>query len=133
MIYSQWVLLLSDRFPSLEPGDIAVVIEITVHICLGLFMNSIGERICIEELAKQLRQNSTLSEVLLWNQLKNKQLFGLDFDRQNPLGSYIVDFYCKKLMLTIKIDGDSNQYKHEEDIAQPLLLSRRYARKEFAS
>ena len=69
----------------------------------------------LKELAKQLRQNSTLSEVLLWNELRNKQLLGLDFDRQKPLGSYIVDFYCKELMLAIEVDGDSHDYQYEQD------------------
>jgi very-short-patch-repair endonuclease len=72
----------------------------------------------LKELAKQLRQNSTLAEVLLWDQLKSKQLLGLDFDRQKPLGNYIVDFYCKELMLAIEIDGDSHDYKYQEDIAR---------------
>lgn len=72
----------------------------------------------LKELARKLRQNSTLAEVLLWNELKSRQLLGLDFDRQKPLGSYIVDFYCKDLMLAIEIDGDSHDYKYEDDCAR---------------
>ncbi|MBC5994226.1 endonuclease domain-containing protein [Pontibacter cellulosilyticus] len=72
----------------------------------------------LKELAKQLRQNSTLAETLLWNELKNKKLLGLDFDRQKPLGNFIVDFYCKELMLAIEVDGDSHDYKYEEDVAR---------------
>ncbi|MCB9317908.1 MAG: endonuclease domain-containing protein [Lewinellaceae bacterium] len=60
------------------------------------------------DLARQLRKNMTLSEVLLWNQLKNKQMLGFDFDRQKPLDRYIVDFYCKDLQLAIEIDGTSH-------------------------
>ncbi|WP_299757693.1 endonuclease domain-containing protein [uncultured Pontibacter sp.] len=70
----------------------------------------------LKELARQLRQNSTLSEVLLWNELKNKKLHNLDFDRQKPLGSFIVDFYCKELMLAIEVDGDSHDYNFEPDV-----------------
>ncbi|MFD3001918.1 endonuclease domain-containing protein [Pontibacter toksunensis] len=69
----------------------------------------------LKELARQLRQNSTLSEVLLWNELKNRQLLGLNFDRQKPLNNYIVDFYCKQLMLAIEVDGDSHDYSYTED------------------
>ena len=76
----------------------------------------------LKELAKQLRQNSTLSEVLLWNELKNEQLLGLDFDRQKPLGNYIVDFYCKELLLAVEIDGDSHDYKCEADVYRQLEL-----------
>lgn len=47
----------------------------------------------------------TLGEVLLWNELKNDNLWGFDFDRQRCIDNYIVDFYCKDLMLAIEIDG----------------------------
>jgi len=59
-------------------------------------------------LAKALRKNMTLSEVLLWNELKQKKMKGYDFDRQRPIDEYIVDFYCKDLMLAIEIDGYSH-------------------------
>lgn len=52
----------------------------------------------------------TLSEVLLWKELKGKKLLGYDFDRQRPIDSYIVDFYCKDLRLAIEVDGDSHGY-----------------------
>ena len=69
----------------------------------------------LKELAKQLRKNMTFSEVLLWNELKNKKLLKMDFDRQRPILNYIVDFYCKDLMLAIEIDGDSHKEKYEQD------------------
>jgi len=59
-------------------------------------------------LARQLRKNMTLSEVLLWEELKNKKMLGFDFDRQRPIDNYIVDFYCKPLFLAIEVDGDSH-------------------------
>jgi very-short-patch-repair endonuclease len=59
----------------------------------------------LKELAKQLRQSMTFSEVKLWNELKNGQLMGYDFDRQRPIGNYIVDFFCKDLQLAIEVDG----------------------------
>ena len=61
-------------------------------------------------LAKQLRRNMTFAEVLLWNALKGKQMCGYDFDRQRPIDEYIVDFYCKDLMLAIEIDGTSHDH-----------------------
>ena len=39
-------------------------------------------------------------------------MLGFDFDRQRPIDQYIVDFYCKDLMLAVEIDGDSHD--HEE-------------------
>ena len=70
----------------------------------------------LKALAKELRQNMTLSEVLLWNELSGKKMHGFDFDRQRPIDNFIVDFYCKELNLAIEIDGDSHDYKYEEDL-----------------
>tara|TARA_B100000989_G_scaffold224385_1_gene171809 strand:+ start:176 stop:502 length:327 start_codon:yes stop_codon:yes gene_type:complete len=61
-----------------------------------------------------LRKNSTLSEVLLWQELKAGQMEGFRFNRQKPLENYIVDFYCKKLDLVIEVDGES----HDGELAQ---------------
>ena len=65
--------------------------------------------------ARALRKNMTLAEVLLWNQLKRKKMRGYDFDRQRPIGNYIVDFYCKDLLLAIEIDGRSHVDKQQQD------------------
>ena len=69
----------------------------------------------LKQRSRQLRNNSTLSEVLLWNQLKRKQMKGYQFLRQKPLDHYIVDFFCYDLMLAIEIDGSSHDDKLEED------------------
>jgi very-short-patch-repair endonuclease len=66
-------------------------------------------------LAKQLRKNLTYGETLLWNELKQKKMLGFDFDRQRPILNYIVDFYCKDLMLAIEIDGGSHDDKATAD------------------
>jgi very-short-patch-repair endonuclease len=68
-----------------------------------------------------LRNNSTLSEVLLWNCLKNNQL-GPRFTRQKIFENYIVDFYCPKLKLVIEIDGITHESKFTDDIKRDLYL-----------
>ncbi len=65
--------------------------------------------------ASQLRRNMTLAEVLLWKHLKARQMNGYDFNRQRPIGEYIVDFYCRDLRLAIEIDGNSHDFKKEKD------------------
>ena len=55
-------------------------------------------------LAKQLRQHMTLGEVALWREIKGKKL-GVRFSRQIPIDHFIVDFYCKDLLLAIEVDG----------------------------
>jgi very-short-patch-repair endonuclease len=69
----------------------------------------------LKKLARELRTNSTMSEVLLWRCLKRKQVLGYDFDRQKPIDRYIVDFYCKELRLAIEIDGSTHDAKARED------------------
>ncbi len=65
--------------------------------------------------ARELRKAGNLSEVLLWQQLKKKQLLGLDFDRQKIIGNYIVDFYNANCHVVIEIDGESHLNKYEYD------------------
>jgi very-short-patch-repair endonuclease len=58
--------------------------------------------------ARQLRQNLTDSELFLWRRLRGKQLAGVQFYRQKPIGGYIVDFYAPKAKLVIEIDGSQH-------------------------
>jgi len=62
----------------------------------------------LKERARELRNNSTLSEVLLWNELKNGKMKGKDFHRQKPIMDYIVDFFCPEIAMAIEIDGGSH-------------------------
>jgi len=55
--------------------------------------------------ARQLRRNLTDSERALWSRLRNKQVFGVQFYRQKPIGGYIVDFYAPGAKLVIEVDG----------------------------
>ena len=65
----------------------------------------------LKQLARNLRNKSTLSEVLLWRHLKGKQMRGYAFHRQKPIDNYIIDFFCPKLMLALEIDGISHDGK----------------------
>jgi very-short-patch-repair endonuclease len=75
-------------------------------------------------LARKLRNDSTLGEILLWNELKNKQCYGYDFHRQKPLLNYIADFYCYELDLVIEIDGryHGDEEKYELDLVRETEL-----------
>ena len=64
----------------------------------------------LKQRAKRLRRRMTYAEVILWSELKGNQL-GVDFDRQRPIDEYIVDFYCKDLMLAIEVDGESHDFE----------------------
>ena len=69
----------------------------------------------LKQLARKLRNDRTLGEVLLWNELKNKQLYGFDFHRQKPLLNYIVDVYCHDLDLVIEIDGLYHNWEEQDE------------------
>lgn len=64
--------------------------------------------------ARELRKNSTLTEVLLWQKIKQRAL-GVQFHRQVPMLNYIVDFYCHEIGLAIEIDGSSHNHKYLYD------------------
>ncbi|MBN1161313.1 MAG: endonuclease domain-containing protein [Dehalococcoidales bacterium] len=59
----------------------------------------------LKQPSRQLRKSSTDAELLLWSKIRMRQLRGLLFYRQKPLGGYIVDFYCPKAKLVIEVDG----------------------------
>src|SRR5690606_29824049 len=61
-------------------------------------------------------------EVLFWNQVKNNQFKGFDFDRQKIIGNYIVDFYCSNCNVVIEIDGSSHNDKVEYDAERDAYL-----------
>lgn len=64
---------------------------------------------------RELRQNSTPQEKILWWHIKNNQI-GFKFKRQHSLGGYIADFYCAEKKFVVEIDGsvhskpDSKKY-----------------------
>jgi very-short-patch-repair endonuclease len=58
--------------------------------------------------AKELRANATEMERKLWTVLRRKQLSGVRFRRQQPIGPYIADFFCSSAKLVIELDGDQH-------------------------
>ena len=75
----------------------------------------------LKQFARILRNKSTLSEVLLWRQIKGRKL-GYEFHRQVPIDEFIVDFYCHELQLAIEIDGVSHNDKYDYDMKRQSKL-----------
>ena len=69
----------------------------------------------LKQLSRDKRKASILSEVLFWQQVRNRNFHGIDFDRQRIIGNFIVDFYVKTLGLVVEIDGSSHELKEVED------------------
>lgn len=57
------------------------------------------------QFARYLRANPTKAERRLWSLLRDKQLAQLRFRRQQPLGPYVVDFFCAAAKLITELDG----------------------------
>jgi very-short-patch-repair endonuclease len=72
--------------------------------------------------AKTLRKRFTDTERLLWKHLRAKQIEGYKFRRQEPIGSYIVDFVCQEKKIVIEVDGGQHSVERERDIARDRWL-----------
>ena len=55
--------------------------------------------------ARSLRTNPTDDELHLWYRLRRKQILGVQFYRQKPIGNYIADFYAPAVKLVVELDG----------------------------
>lgn len=77
----------------------------------------------LKDRARQLRRAGNLAEVSFWQQVKNKQFLGLDFDRQKIIGNYIVDFYCAEKNVVIEVDGGSHDNKADYDAIRDAFLT----------
>ncbi|OQX03387.1 MAG: hypothetical protein BWK73_39710 [Thiothrix lacustris] len=73
----------------------------------------------LRDAARDLRKNQTEAENMLWAKLRRKQLCGVQFYRQKPLGGFIADFYCAAANLVIELDGkhhaDGNQIAYDQE------------------
>jgi very-short-patch-repair endonuclease len=76
--------------------------------------------------ARDLRGRMPPAEVKLWNGLRNKQLGGLRFRRQHPIGPYFLDFFCSSCGLAIEVDGASHDSAEDQqaDERRDLYLAR---------
>jgi very-short-patch-repair endonuclease len=77
---------------------------------MGAIMDRIRTR------ARELRNNPTNTERLLWKHLRLWQLDGYKFRRQQPLGNYIVDFVCLEKRLVVELDGSQHAEQTAYDI-----------------
>jgi very-short-patch-repair endonuclease len=68
----------------------------------------IHNRPVLKSRRKELRNNSTPAEKLLWGMLQHSNLGGYKFRRQHSVGSYILDFFCPSENIAVELDGDSH-------------------------
>jgi very-short-patch-repair endonuclease len=71
-------------------------------------------------IARRLRVNQTDAETALWNRIRNRQIDGQKFVRQEPIGGYVCDFVCRERRVIIEVDGG----QHSESAADTIRDAR---------
>jgi very-short-patch-repair endonuclease len=72
-------------------------------------MTMIFNRLAMKPRRRELRNNTTTAEQVLWEHLRRKQIEGARFRRQYSIGAFVVDFYCPQLRLVIEVDGSIHE------------------------
>src|SRR6185295_18702912 len=78
----------------------------------------------LKPIARQLRNEVTDCERILWGHLRSRQAMGVQFYRQKPLGPYIVDFYAPSIKMVIEVDGSQHReaIQREQDAERDAYL-----------
>lgn len=76
----------------------------------------------LRPLARQKRKKPTEAENVLWQCLRNRQLWGFKFRRQHSIERFIVDFYCAESGLVLEVDGPIHDYQPEEDKIREVFI-----------
>jgi very-short-patch-repair endonuclease len=63
--------------------------------------------------ARKLRRQLTSAEAKLWAELRNRQLGGFKFVRQEPVSDYVADFVCREARLIVEVDGATHSTGEE--------------------
>jgi very-short-patch-repair endonuclease len=72
--------------------------------------------------AQELRNGATDAERILWRHLSRRQLGGLKFSRQMPVGPFICDFLCRERGLVIELDGGQHTERAAADERRTAFL-----------
>jgi very-short-patch-repair endonuclease len=87
----------------------------------------------LKHISRRLRREMTESEQALWLHLRRKQMLGVQFYRQKPIGNYVVDFYVPEAKLVVEVDGSqhldaghvqNDAYRDEYLTSQGLIVLR---------
>ncbi|MDO8587457.1 MAG: DUF559 domain-containing protein [Armatimonadota bacterium] len=77
------------------------------------------------EVARRLRRDQTTAEAVLWRYLRDRQMHGRKWRRQEPIDQYVVDFICPELRLIIELDGEAHADRQQQDEARQAYLESR--------
>ena len=74
------------------------------------------------ERARDLRNNPSPHEQLLWLQIKGGRVNGLKFSRQMPIAGYFGDFVCRAKRLVVELDGSQHASAEAYDAERTLAF-----------
>ena len=97
-------------------------------------MTKIFNRLKSKDTRKELRNNLTKGEIILWQNLKGSQLGGFKFRRQRSVQDFVVDFYCPEIKLAVEVDGQTHGFEEvfardqwrQKIIEQEKVIFKRY-------
>ena len=104
---------------------------ITVALFLSIVMNQIRfnpYKVGLIDFAKLHRKESTKAESLFWWIVRNRKMLWYKFKRENSVWSFILDFYCSKLLLWIEIDWWYHDEMWEEDENREIWMKSKWIR-----
>jgi very-short-patch-repair endonuclease len=76
----------------------------------------------MNDYARELRNNATDAERLLWHHLRRRQLDGFKFRRQHPIGRYVCDFVCLEASVVVELDGSQHVVQAPYDANRDAFL-----------
>jgi very-short-patch-repair endonuclease len=76
--------------------------------------------------SRELRSNQTDAEKKLWWRLRNRQIAGCKFIRQEPIGRYICDFVCREQRLVVELDGGQHADSNSDKVRDAWLKAHNY-------
>ena len=74
--------------------------------------------------ARTMRRLPTEAERVMWGLLRGRQLDGMKFRRQAPIGPYIADFVCFDAKLIVECDGGQHADSAHDSHRDAWLRSR---------
>lgn len=77
-------------------------------------------------IARRLRTNQTDAETVLWNRIRNRQIAGNKFVRQEPILDYICDFVCRERLLIVEVDGGQHNESATDAVRDRRLIEEGY-------
>jgi very-short-patch-repair endonuclease len=88
-----------------------------------------GNRVGVKDLtgiARRLRKHSTDTERHLWRHLRDRQIGGLKFRRQQTVGRYVVDFVNFEKKVVVELDGEQHALDPGDKIRDEWLRAEGY-------